>query len=105
MKRPPRSYNKVLVSNSLLSYSYIIIGQLQSLGCLLAYCRVFWTYNINIRDLWMSGLTCWQKNGDVFYSNGNSFSVDKQLYIGRQACSAWQMGIVFGQVNTIFYKF
>ena len=40
-----------------------------------------------------------QKNGEIFYNSaGRAFSVEEQLYINRQACSAWQMGIVFGQV-------
>uniref|UniRef100_A0A915DYZ5 Cation-transporting P-type ATPase N-terminal domain-containing protein n=1 Tax=Ditylenchus dipsaci TaxID=166011 RepID=A0A915DYZ5_9BILA len=102
MSRPPRKMNKVLVSNTLLAYSYIYTGQIQSLGCLLSYCYVFWSHGINISDLWMSALTHWQKNGDIFYSNGRAFSVEEQLYIGRQATSAWQMGIVFGQFFNIW---
>lgn len=101
MKRPPRAHDKVLVSNSLLAYAYTYTGQFQSLGCLLAYCYIFQSHGINISDLWMSALTCWQKNGAIFYSNGRAFSVEEQLYIGRQATSAWQMGIVFGQVTEI----
>lgn len=104
MQRPPRAMNKVLVSNSLLAYSYTYTGQILSLGCLLSYLYVFWSYEINIKDLWMSALTCWKKDGDIFYSNGRAFSVEEQLYIGRQATSAWQMGIVFGQVKKNFKK-
>ncbi|KAI1707298.1 e1-E2 ATPase domain-containing protein [Ditylenchus destructor] len=102
MKRPPRRLNNMLVSNTILAYAYVYIGQIQSLGCFLAYCYVFWSHGINISDLWMSALTCWHKYGETFYSNGRAFTVDEQLYINRQACSAWQMGIVFGQFWNIW---
>lgn len=45
----------------------------------------------------------WKAGGLNFTSNGRTFSVEEQLYINRQACSAWQVGIVFGQVSTIFF--
>uniref|UniRef100_A0A914DNI5 G-protein coupled receptors family 1 profile domain-containing protein n=1 Tax=Acrobeloides nanus TaxID=290746 RepID=A0A914DNI5_9BILA len=53
----------------------------------------------------MSALDHWKpvkEGGTIFYSNGRNFTVDEQLYIGRQACSAWQVGIVFSQVFHIF---
>ncbi|KAF7632326.1 Cation_ATPase_N domain-containing protein [Meloidogyne graminicola] len=102
MARPPRALNKVLISNGLLAYSYIYTGQIQSLGCFLAYCYVFWCKGINIFDLPGSALNCWKKGGDIFRSNGLEFSVEEQLLIGRQATSAWQMGIVFGQFFNIW---
>jgi hypothetical protein len=46
----------------------------------------------------MSATKSWTPGGEVFISNGKTFSVEEQLYINRQACAAWQMGIVFGQV-------
>lgn len=58
--------------------------------------------NVTVLDLWMSALTCWHKYGETFYSNGRAFTVEEQLYINRQACSAWQMGIVFGQFWNIW---
>uniref|UniRef100_A0A1I8AYZ5 Cation_ATPase_N domain-containing protein n=1 Tax=Meloidogyne hapla TaxID=6305 RepID=A0A1I8AYZ5_MELHA len=102
MARPPRAVNKVLISNGLLAYSYVYTGQIQSLGCFLAYCYVFWCKGINILDLPWSALNCWKKGGDIFRSNGHEFSVEQQLLIGRQATSAWQMGIVFGQFFNIW---
>ncbi|KAI3420118.1 hypothetical protein GPALN_003443 [Globodera pallida] len=102
MARPPRAMNKVLISNTLLAYSYAYTGQIQSLGCFLAYCWVFWSHGISISDLWMSALNSWKPDGETFFSNGKAFTVEQQLYIGRQACSAWQMGIVFGQFFNIW---
>uniref|UniRef100_A0AC34F4S3 Cation-transporting P-type ATPase N-terminal domain-containing protein n=1 Tax=Panagrolaimus sp. ES5 TaxID=591445 RepID=A0AC34F4S3_9BILA len=102
MEREPRTRKKVLVSNTLLGYSYLYAGQIQSLGCFLSYCCIFWYHGINISDLWMSALECWQEGGKDFVSNGRTFSVDEQLYINRQACSAWQVGIVFGQFWHIY---
>uniref|UniRef100_A0A914C717 Cation-transporting P-type ATPase N-terminal domain-containing protein n=1 Tax=Acrobeloides nanus TaxID=290746 RepID=A0A914C717_9BILA len=102
MKRPPRDSEAVLVSNSLLAYSYLLVGQLQSIACFLAYCCVFWSYNISIADLWMSAINSWTPGGEKFTSNGVSYTIEEQLFINRQACAAWQMGIVFGQVFHIF---
>ena len=78
--------------------SLTYMGQIQSLGCAKAYLYVFHSHGINVKDLWMSAMTCWQKGGEVFRSNGRVYSVDQQLYINRQVCSAWQMGIILGQV-------
>ena len=47
----------------------------------------------------MSALDHWKVNGSEFTSNGHTFTVDEQLYINRQAMSAWQVGMVFGQVR------
>uniref|UniRef100_A0A914QDV6 Cation-transporting P-type ATPase C-terminal domain-containing protein n=1 Tax=Panagrolaimus davidi TaxID=227884 RepID=A0A914QDV6_9BILA len=102
MEREPRTRKKVLVSNTLLGYSYTYAGQIQSLGCFLSYCCIFWYHGINITDLWMSALESWQEGGKDFSSNGRTFSVEEQLYINRQACSAWQVGIVFGQFWHIY---
>ncbi|KAE9547551.1 hypothetical protein FO519_009236 [Halicephalobus sp. NKZ332] len=97
MERPPRRRDKVLISNTLLSYAYGYGGLIQSLGCFLGYCVVFWTHGIAVTDLWMSAMTHWQEGAPDFVSNGRSFTWEEQLYINRQACSAWQMGIIFGQ--------
>uniref|UniRef100_A0AC35GNQ9 Cation-transporting P-type ATPase C-terminal domain-containing protein n=1 Tax=Panagrolaimus sp. PS1159 TaxID=55785 RepID=A0AC35GNQ9_9BILA len=102
MEREPRTQKKVLVSNTLLGYLYSYAGQIQSLGCLLSYCCIFWYHGINISDLWMSALESWQEGGKDFLSNGRTFSVEEQLYINRQACSAWQVGTVFGQFWHIY---
>lgn len=59
MLRPPRAMDKVLISNTLLFYAYTYIGQMQSLGCFLAYFTVFWMNDISVRDLWMSALHSW----------------------------------------------
>ncbi|KAE9547419.1 hypothetical protein FO519_009368, partial [Halicephalobus sp. NKZ332] len=98
MERPPRRRNKLLVSNTLLFYSYGYAGLIQSVGSFLAYCVVFWTHGIALKDLWMSGMTYWQEGAPDFVSNGNSFTWEEQLSINRKACSAWQMGVVFGQL-------
>lgn len=96
-QRPPRRRNKVLISNTLLFYSYVYAGFIQSAGAFLCYCIVFWSHGIAIKDLWMSALTHWQENAPDFHSNGNVFTWEEQLMINRKAASAWQMGIVLGQ--------
>ncbi len=47
----------------------------------------------------MSALDHWKADGTNFTSNGHTFTVDEQLYINRQAVSAWQVGMVVGQVR------
>ncbi|KAI1703335.1 e1-E2 ATPase domain-containing protein [Ditylenchus destructor] len=97
MNRPPRRISKGLISNTLLAYSYIFPGQLQCLGCFLAYLYVFHSHGIGLKDLWMSALDNFHKSADLYYSNGKIFTLQEQMYISRQACSAWHMGVVFGQ--------
>lgn len=103
MERVPRRRDKTLVSNTLLFFSYGYGGLIQSLGCFLAYLVVFWTHNIPIKDLWMSSLDYWKEGAQDFCpTNGREcLTAEEQLYLQRQACSAWQMGIVFGQVSTL----
>uniref|UniRef100_A0A915EEG3 P-type Cu(+) transporter n=1 Tax=Ditylenchus dipsaci TaxID=166011 RepID=A0A915EEG3_9BILA len=102
MKRPPRKAGKTLIGKAMIAYCYGYTAHVQALGCFLSYCVVFWSYGIKISDLWMSALDSWKHDGVPFTSNGMTFSVAEQLYINRQACSAWQIGIVFGQVFHVF---
>uniref|UniRef100_A0AC34F342 Cation-transporting P-type ATPase N-terminal domain-containing protein n=1 Tax=Panagrolaimus sp. ES5 TaxID=591445 RepID=A0AC34F342_9BILA len=97
MERPPRRRDKTLVSNTLLFFSYGYGGLIQSIGCFLSYMVVFWMHDIAIKDLWMSSLDYWKEGAQDFVSNGHHFNAEQQLHIQKQACSAWQMGIVFGQ--------
>lgn len=99
MDRAPRKRSKGLISNALLVYSYLWPGQLECIGCFLSYLYIFHHHGIAVSDLWMSAIDSWRPGGSVFHSNGHAFSVDEQLYMLRQACSAWHMGIVFGQVG------
>ena len=39
----------------------------------------------------------WGDGNATFISNDRPFSPKEQEYIGRQAQSAWQLGVVFGQ--------
>ncbi|PAV71365.1 hypothetical protein WR25_24339 isoform C [Diploscapter pachys] len=102
MERPPRQNGKNIVSKALLFYTYGYLGFLQAIACFLSYCYIFWSHGINISDLWMSALDHWKADGTNFTSNGHTFTVDEQLYINRQAVSAWQVGIVFGQMFHLF---
>lgn len=101
MHRPPRKRSKGLISNALLFYSYLWPGQLESIGCFLAYLYIFVHNGIRVGDLWMSAVDSWRPDGQPFHSNGRVYSVAQQMYIARQACSAWHMGIVFGQVSAL----
>ncbi|KAI1704572.1 e1-E2 ATPase domain-containing protein [Ditylenchus destructor] len=103
MRRPPRKEGEILINKAMLAYCYIYTAHIQAIGCFLAYCTVFWSYDIKLSDLWMSALYAWKDDGIAFTtSEGRTFSVEEQLYINRQACSAWQIGVVFGQVFHVF---
>ncbi|PAV74836.1 hypothetical protein WR25_27326 [Diploscapter pachys] len=102
MERPPRRHGKNIISKALLFYTYGYLGFLQAIACFLSYCYIFWSHGINISDLWMSALGHWKADGTNFTSNGHTFTVDEQLYINRQAMSAWQVGMVFGQMFHLF---
>uniref|UniRef100_A0A914QXB3 Cation-transporting P-type ATPase C-terminal domain-containing protein n=1 Tax=Panagrolaimus davidi TaxID=227884 RepID=A0A914QXB3_9BILA len=97
MERPPRRHDKTLVSNTLLFFSYGYGGLIQSIGCFLSYLTIFWLEGIAISDLWMSSQDYWKEGAPLFPSNNQTFTWEQQLKIQRKACSAWQMGIVFGQ--------
>ncbi|KAH7695126.1 Protein CATP-2, partial [Aphelenchoides avenae] len=92
MHRPPRKRSKGLISNALLFYSYLWPGQLESIGCFLAYLYIFVHHGISVGDLWMSAVDCWRPDGQPFHSNGRVYSVPEQMYIARQACSALAHG-------------
>lgn len=129
MKLPPRKKTQHLLSWSLIIYAYDIIPFMVTTGCYLAYFWVFWSYEINIKDLVWSGMNdcsigCWQspnfyanttrnpsricatktQNGTFrshefdFESNGFCFDVYDQEKIQRQACTAYYLTMVMGQV-------
>uniref|UniRef100_A0AC34Q312 Cation-transporting P-type ATPase C-terminal domain-containing protein n=1 Tax=Panagrolaimus sp. JU765 TaxID=591449 RepID=A0AC34Q312_9BILA len=98
MHRPPRRRNKIISSKTLLLYSYGYAGFIQSFGAFVAYCIVFMTYGIHLPDLFMSSVTYWQDNAPDFVSNNHTFTWQEQMHINRQACSAWFIGIVIGQL-------
>lgn len=105
MRRPPRKREKVVVNRTLLLYSYFYIAHIQVLACFFSYWYIFYSHGIALSDLWMSAMDHWKlekDGGKPFFSNGRWYTVDEQMYIGRQACSAWQVGIVFSQVFHIF---
>uniref|UniRef100_A0A915DWP8 P-type Cu(+) transporter n=1 Tax=Ditylenchus dipsaci TaxID=166011 RepID=A0A915DWP8_9BILA len=102
MRRPPRKDGDNLIGKALIFYCYGYTAHVQTLGCFLAYCAVFWSHGINISDLWMSAMDYWEHDAPVFVSNGHKFTAAQQMHINRQACSAWQIGVVFGQVFHVF---
>uniref|UniRef100_A0A7E4WCR1 Cation_ATPase_C domain-containing protein n=1 Tax=Panagrellus redivivus TaxID=6233 RepID=A0A7E4WCR1_PANRE len=97
MERPPRPRENVLVSNTLLNYAYGYAGLIQSVGCFFSYMTIYWLNGIAIKDLWMSSYVYWRPGAPDFHSNGKIFTEAEQLHMMAQSCSAWQMGIVFGQ--------
>uniref|UniRef100_A0A915DZB5 Cation-transporting P-type ATPase C-terminal domain-containing protein n=1 Tax=Ditylenchus dipsaci TaxID=166011 RepID=A0A915DZB5_9BILA len=101
MRRPPRKEGKTLIGKALIFYCYGYTAHIQVLACFLAYCSVFWSYDIKIADL-MFTLHQWKPDSPDFVSNGHVFSAAQQVYINQQACSAWQIGVVFGQVFHVF---
>jgi sodium/potassium-transporting ATPase subunit alpha len=103
MERPPRKRESQLISNTLLAYAYFYAALIEVAGCFLAYCCVFWSYGITIPELWMSAIDHWKDDGAPFTkSDGQQLDVETQMHILRQACAAWQLGVVFGQFFQIF---
>ena len=101
MKRPPRRRDQTLVSNALIFFAYGYGPLIEGIGAFFAYYYVFYSYGIPLSDLWMSSIDHFQKDAPDFISNNQTFNVEQQMYMQRQACAAWQMAIVFGQLFLI----
>lgn len=131
MNKPPRKRTQHLLTWPLVAYAYLIISSFITAGCFISYFWVFWLYGINIRDLIWSGtqgcdVGCWRPPSQYsdatpnpsrecienfylnpdrrydFKSNGFCFDVFDQDKIQREACTAFYLTIVMGQVLVLF---
>jgi len=102
MRRQPRKEGKLLVGKALIFYTYGYTAHIQALACFLAYMAVFWGEGMSIGDLWMKTPKHFVPHGEVLFAGGRNITVPQQLHMSRQAASAWQVGIVFGQVFHVF---
>ncbi|KAI6183429.1 Cation-ATPase-N domain-containing protein [Aphelenchoides bicaudatus] len=112
MKRPPRKTGKILIGKALIAYVYGYVAHLEALACFLAYMSVFWSYGIGFEHLYMSEskgyfIENWRHDPNttakvLVTRDGTKYTPDLQEIIGREAKSAWQIGIVFGQCFHIF---
>ncbi|KAI6206384.1 Cation-ATPase-N domain-containing protein [Aphelenchoides besseyi] len=96
MQRPPRKTGSMLIGKAMVGYCYGYTAHVQSLACFLAYMD----NGIGIGDLWQSS-TVWnvEHGNQTVTFNGHQFTPNQQDHISRQARTAWQIGIVFGQVS------
>ncbi|KAI6242092.1 Cation-ATPase-N domain-containing protein [Aphelenchoides fujianensis] len=101
MQRPPRKSGTMLIGKAMIAYCYGYTAHVQSLACFLAYMSVYWDNGIGIGDLWMVN-TQWENEKAVLTYSGHDFSFHDRELISREAMSAWQVGIVFGQIFHIF---
>lgn len=125
MRMPPRKRTQHLMTWPLIFYAYLVISSFITAGCFLAYFWVFWMYDIHVADLFWSGTNkcgegCWQPPNSYvnatrnpshecgvnttersydFQSNGRCFDVFDQDQIQREACTAFYLSIVMGQVK------
>ncbi|KAI6180538.1 Cation-ATPase-N domain-containing protein [Aphelenchoides besseyi] len=95
MQRPPRKTGSMLIGKAMIGYCYGYTAHIQSLACFLAYMD----NGIGIKDLWQSS-TVWnvEHGNQTVTFNGHQFTPNQQDHISRQARTAWQIGIVFGQL-------
>ncbi|KAI6223321.1 Cation-ATPase-N domain-containing protein [Aphelenchoides besseyi] len=103
MQRPPRKTGSMLIGKAMVGYCYGYTAHVQSLACFLAYMSIYWDNGIGIGDLWQSS-TVWnvEHGNQTVTFNGHQFTPNQQDHISRQARTAWQIGIVFGQCFHIF---
>ncbi|VDN18257.1 unnamed protein product [Gongylonema pulchrum] len=99
MLRVPRKKTSKLVSRALLTYSYIFVGSIISVGCFAAYLAVFWHYSITPRELLYSNTNYWHPTSEEFItSSGERYAAEMQMAIHGQAQAAWHITLVMSQV-------
>jgi sodium/potassium-transporting ATPase subunit alpha len=98
MKRSPRKKRSLLVTKALLAYSYCFAGMIISIGCILAYFTVFWSYEISVSDLFDSDTKYWSLNSPNFtLSSGKYLTAEEQTKIYEEASAAWHITLVMSQ--------
>jgi sodium/potassium-transporting ATPase subunit alpha len=79
---------------SLFFYSYFIAGTIIGVGCLVAYLSVFWINDFAVSDLLSSTETYWKVDSPMFKTHDGP----AQIRIHEQACGAWQITLIIGQI-------
>uniref|UniRef100_A0AC35FTA5 Cation-transporting P-type ATPase C-terminal domain-containing protein n=1 Tax=Panagrolaimus sp. PS1159 TaxID=55785 RepID=A0AC35FTA5_9BILA len=98
MKRSPRKKRSLLVTKALLAYSYCFAGMIISIGCILAYFTVFWSYEVSASDLFDSDTKYWSLNSPNFtLSSGKLLTAEEQTKIYEEASAAWHITLVMSQ--------
>jgi len=98
MSRPPRKRTSHLITRALLFYSYCIAGLIISIGCILSYFTVFWSYGISASDLLNTNHDYWKPTSpDLVLSSGRNLTADEQFQYYAEASAAWHITLVVSQ--------
>ena len=103
MLRPPRDMqHDHLVNRGLIVYSYLFVGVIEAITCMMAYFSVYWEHGISLSDLAGSSEEFWSDAQRSFISNGIEFVPDEQETIADEARAAWFIALVGSQAIHIF---
>uniref|UniRef100_A0A7E4ZWL3 Cation_ATPase_N domain-containing protein n=1 Tax=Panagrellus redivivus TaxID=6233 RepID=A0A7E4ZWL3_PANRE len=98
MSRAPRRPNAHLATKALFAYAYIFAGGIISLGCILSYFTVYWSYGVSFGDLHNTAHTYWQKTSPTLtLHTGKILNAAEQYQIYSEASAAWHITLVVAQ--------
>jgi len=105
MSVEPRSQHAPLVSNQLMTYSYLLSGIPITLGCFFAYISVYWHAGISTGDLLFTAEEFFNPLTSANFtaeSTGIVLAPERQIEIKGQAAAAWQITLIICQCFHIF---
>lgn len=82
--RPPRRKDEAMVTFAMLSFSYLQIGVIETLGALYAYFCVFGYYGISPTALYKNATTYFKTDSPLFFTNGQVFVSSKNHKLTRK---------------------
>ena len=104
MKRLPRNvHSDHLVTVPLVLYSYIEIGVIESIACVVSYIIAFNTYNISMNDIAFTDDKFFEDDSPFLCTeNGPCYNADEQIDILRQVTATWYMTLILSQAFHIW---
>jgi magnesium-transporting ATPase (P-type) len=103
MDRRPRDLKtEKLIDGRLVRYSYLIIGVLETLTCLMAYFTVLQYYGISGSVVWNSSMTFFQAGAPDLVAGGTVFTAAQQLQILYRAHAAYYFNLIACQCINVF---
>jgi sodium/potassium-transporting ATPase subunit alpha len=108
MKRLPRNVKEDhLVTAPLVMYSYMEIGVIESVACVVSYIVAFATFGISMTDLAFTDDLYFEEDSPNLCTDGESagdgcYDADEQISILRQVTATWYMTLILSQAFHIW---
>ncbi|PVU94785.1 hypothetical protein BB561_002247 [Smittium simulii] len=98
-----KKYGEVLIDKDLLSYSYIEVGIIMTVGCLLSWALVLNSHGISLslaQSMTKNGY--FKNNSPTYNQNGKIFTKEQQIQYASEASTIYYLGIFFIQTFNMF---